>query len=170
MDIFYFLAIFTVPVVLSFIAAFKNVKPGPFLGLSVFSGALSAVLTYLLLDFQAAIVQAVALAIGVTIFFVLIGLLGEIFTYRSHMVLLTVTALFPWGFILHWGETLSFVVWAYLGMLALNFIIALLIANVNRGKKAMYDKNGVLIKPKFILYFPVLLSFLFAGVASYYLI
>ena len=149
-----------IPLVGTILAGYGKFKVGPFFGLIVATGAVSVLLSYLLLDLFAALIQLGALALGAVIFLALIGIFGEKFSYRSPMLLLAAVALFPLGLVLGTGYTAP--LFAFGIILGLNMIFALLLSRLRRN--SLTGRKG---KPKaqdrYLLTSPTVVAVLVAG-------
>lgn len=141
-------------------AGYAKLRIGPFLGLTAALGAVSVFLSYILLDFVSAMIQLGALALGVLLFFVAIGLLGDRVTYRSPMLLLASVALFPLGLVLASGATLALLLYGIL--LVASILFALLLAYIRRN--SLTGRKGR-EKPKnrFMLTIPTIVATVVAG-------
>lgn len=149
-----------IPFAGTLIAGYAKLRVGPFLGITVALGALSALLSYLLLYFQAALLQFAALGVGVLLFFVAIGIFGERFSYRSPMLLLGSVALFPIGLVFSAGDT--WILMVYGGVLLLNFLFALLLAYLRRNSLTG-RKGREKPKDRFLLTIPTILGTVVVG-------
>jgi len=141
-------------------AGYAKLRVGPFLGLTAALGAVSVFLSYIFLNFSAAMIQFGALALGIFLFFLTIGLLGERVSYRSPMLLLASVALFPLGLILAGGTTLALLLYGIL--IVANILFALLLTYIRRN--SLTGRKGR-EKPKnrFMLTIPTIVATVVAG-------
>jgi len=149
-----------IPFAGTLIAGYAKLRVGPFLGITVALGAASAFMSYILLDFQAALLQFAAVGVGALLFFTAIGILGERFTYRSPMLLLAAVALFPLGLVLSVGEPIALIVYGII--LVLNFLFAIFLAYLRRN--SLTGRKGK-EKPKdrFLLTIPTIVATVVVG-------
>lgn len=149
-----------IPFLGTLIAGYAKLRVGPFFGLTVAAGAISVLLSYLLLDLTAALIQLGALALGSLLFLGAIGFLGERFSYRSPMLLLGSVALFPLGLVLGSGYTAPLFLFSIL--LGLNLIFALLLAQLR--KNTLTNRKGQpRAKDRYLLTIPAIVSTVVVG-------
>lgn len=144
-----------IPFIGTLVAGYARLKVGPFFGLVVAGGAVSVLLSYLLIDFSAALIQLGSLALGAILFLLAIGLFGERFTYRSPMTLLAAVGLFPLGLVLVSGYLTPLFLYAIL--LGLNVIFAILLGRMRRN--SLKSRKGTpTAKGRYFLTIPAIMS------------
>lgn len=148
------------PVVTALFAGYGKLKVGPFFGVVVAMGAVATLLSYLLLDLQAALFQLGALVAGVAVFMLLLGLLGDKYAYRSANIALASVALFPLGVVLASSHTAALLVAG--ALLLLNFLFCLTLNSMRKNLVAR-RKNEERPKPRFLLPLPAVLSAVTVG-------
>jgi len=149
-----------IPFIGTLIAGYARLKVGPFFGITVAAGAVSVLLSYMLLDLTAALIQLGMLALGAVIFLALIGLLGERYSYRSPMLILASVGLFPLGLILGSGYLNPLFLFGIL--LGLNMIFAILLGRLR--KNSLTTKSGKpRAKDRYLLTVPAIVSTVVAG-------
>jgi len=154
----YILALFAIPLVALAFAGYGKLKVKAFLGVSLFLGALSLLLSYLTVDLTAALWQLGALAVGSLLFVVSIGFFGERFSYRSPMALLAAVGLFPWGVLIFPEGYTALIV--YGSLLAVNILFAFLLSNARKNSIQRRSTKAEASKPadRFIMVVPAMLT------------
>lgn len=149
-----------IPFLGTLFAGYGRLRVGPFFGVIVATSAASILLSYLLLDLTAALIQLGALAIGSLLFFLAIGIFGEKFSYRSPQLILATVALFPLGLVLGTGFIDPLLVYGIL--LGANLLFAMLIAYLRRNTFAT-NKGKERPKTRYFLTIPAVVSTVVVG-------
>lgn len=156
----YAYGILLIPFIGAIIAGYARLRVGPFFGITVAAGAVSVLLSYLVMDLGAALIQLGALALGSVLFLLSIGLFGERFSYRSPMLLLASVGLFPLGLVISSGYTAPLI--AFGVVMGLNLIFALLLMRFR--KNTTVDRKGrPKAKDRYLLTVPTILAALMAS-------
>lgn len=149
-----------IPFVGTLIAGYTKLKVGPFFGIVMAGGAISTLLSYLLYDLVAALIQLGALALGAFLFLAAVGIFGERFSYRSPMLLLAAVALFPLGLVLRSGYIAPLI--GYCIVLVASFLFALLLAQLRKNSFAR-KKDTERPKGRYMLTIPTVVATVVAG-------
>lgn len=139
---------------------YGKTKVASFFGANVFLGAISVLFTYLVFNLQAALVQLSTLAVGALFFFVAVQILGDKFTYRSPLLLMSSIGLLPVGLL--WSYSyLSAPLIAFGIIMVLNVGFALLLVQLRKNALGnSKKKDGEVQKPRYVLTAPTLVAVL----------
>lgn len=139
---------------------YGKTKVASFFGATIFLGAISVLFTYLVFNLQAALTQLAALGAGTALFLIAVQLLGDRFTYRSPLLLMSSVGLLPVGLLWSYSYVLAPLI-AFGSIMVLNIGFALLLAQLRKnalGRNKKKDQE--LSKPRYVLTAPTLVAVL----------